>query len=157
MKTEVIIVDVSPVAGVFIDDSNLDALAEVLSEIDGVENHILNFTTSAGLVNDVTGIGVEDLHPGLGMRSRANSEGRPRMGDFEWRGGESPLGFVADPDFVPADPKISVVVGVATITGCDAVSLDRAFGPDRSGLGPAIQGTFFKSDVGSIDWNDAGR
>lgn len=157
MKTEVVVVDVSPVTGVFVDHADLDHFAEMVFEIDRVEDHVFDFTAAAGFVEDLAGVGIDDFDPGFGMRSGANAEAGPGVGHFEGSRGESALRLIAQPKFITSDPEVAIVCGISPSPGGDGVSFNGAFGPDFSGLGPAVVVPFFKANVGRIGRNDSGQ
>ncbi len=83
MKAEVVVVKVTPMAGVFVDKANANRLSEMGGKIDGIENHVFDFAASTGFVNDLAGYGIKYFYPGFGMRSCSDAVGRPGMSNLE--------------------------------------------------------------------------
>ena len=105
MEAKIIVVEVPPWTGMFVDDPGADRFSEVLLEVDMETGHLLDFASSAGFVDEISGAGVDDLNAGFRSRSRPDEVAGPRMGDLEGLGGEGSLFFVTLPFFVSPDPK----------------------------------------------------
>ena len=155
VKAEIVVVEVAPRAGMFIDEAEADHFSEVGAKIDGVLGHVLDFASTACFVDDLAGLGVDDFNVGFGKGAGSDAIGCPWVGDFEGLGSECSLSLIGVPEFVAADPEVAVVRGISATPDGDAVAFDWAFVPNGSGFFPALIVALFESNVGGVGRDDS--
>src|SRR5262249_52756034 len=131
VKTEVIEVDMAPVAGVSIDESDVDIAADLPRQIDGDAVHVLHAFVRCDLHAGDAGerdvvVLEDDLDAGRLVKSAADEETRPRVSHLERDRRESALRAIAFAAFVGADPIAALVLALhAGAARSDGVAVDR--------------------------------
>src|SRR5262245_47736500 len=146
MKAEIVEVDMSPVAGVPIDQANEDLLALMRPEVhdDAAQVFLLD---PGRLRKHLPGVLADELDAGFRPGSAADEKRRPGVRDLELHRGQGTLGAVPLA-FVGADPVIPLVLAFHIApTGGDCVALNWLAG-ECFALGfPVFKGTGLEVEV----------
>ena len=156
VKDEVVVVDVSPVAGVPVDEAHEDLLSHDFPEVDDPPAHGLE-VPAGGPDQELLVIGLDDLHAGRLVVSAADQEAGPGMGHAERDRRERTLGRVLV-DLVAAGPVLSLVPrSLLAPLDQSGVALDRHLAKGVAVGDPVLEAPRLEAEVEGLSVVAEGR